>query len=192
VDGLIQERGDSLADELTRLSNPDEATGVPRLVHTTFSKELYFSSEDIQEQLDIETILDEVDLNQSVEDNSMLLDDARDVMPSGIYGSAQMQEKIRQLCAKYRGIFSRNVRQEPAKVEPMTIDIDLERLSAANPPRGGRKMSIEKQKAIEDFVKKLKDAGVISPSRASKYSYPTLTKKSNGSWRLCIDFRWLN
>ena len=60
MDGLIQERGASLATEPTRLSNPDEATGDPRLVHTTFSKELYFSSEDIQEQLDIETILDDL------------------------------------------------------------------------------------------------------------------------------------
>ena len=133
MDGLIQERGASLATEPTRLSNPDEATGDPRLVHTTFSKELYFSSEDIQEQLDIETILDDFDLYQSVED------DPHDVMPTRKYGSVELQEKIRRMCAKYRRIFSRNIRQDPAKVEPMTIDTDLERLSASNPPRGGRR-----------------------------------------------------
>ena len=136
-------------------------------------------------------ILDDLDLNVPVEDDVAAAQE-EDVIPTQIYGNAVLREKIRQLCRRYRRIFSRSIRKNPAKVDPMTIQIDLEKLEAANPPRGGRKMSIEKQKAIEEFIAKLKDAGVIIPSRASKYSYPTLTKKSNGAWRLCIDFRWLN
>ena len=54
VDGLIQEREASSATELARHSNLVEVTGVPHLIHTTFSKDLYFNREDIQEQLDVE------------------------------------------------------------------------------------------------------------------------------------------
>ena len=33
--------------------------------------------------------------------------------------------------------------------------------------------------------------GVIQPSQAQYYSHPHLTKKPDGSWRFCIDFRQL-
>ena len=193
VDALILEQATSnaTAELLDCINHPEDATSIPSFVHATFSKDLYFDREDVQKQLDIETILDDFDLNLPVEDDSVSAQE-EDVIPKQIFGDANLQQRIRELCRKFKRIFSRSIRKEPVKVNPMTIEIDLGKFEAASPPRGGRKMAIEKQWAIEEFIMKLKDAGVIRSSRASKYSYPTLTRKSNGTWRLCIDFRWLN
>jgi predicted aspartyl protease len=135
VDALILEQttSNATAELLESIPNPEDATGIPSPVHVTFSKDLYFDREDVQDQLDIEMILDDLDLNLPVEDDAAVAQE-EDVMPTQIYGNDALQEKIRQLCRKYKRIFSRSIRKEPAKVDPMSIEIDLEKLRAANPP----------------------------------------------------------
>ena len=54
-------------------------------------------------------------------------------------------------------------------------------------------MSAEKQAAIEEKVGKLLKAGFIRPEK-----YPTwlanvvMVRKSNGKWRMCVDYTDLN
>ena len=56
-----------------------------------------------------------------------------------------------------------------------------------------RFMSAEKQAAIEEEVGKLLKAGFIKPEK-----YPTwlanvlMVRKSNGKWRMCVDYTDLN
>ena len=83
VDGLIQAQGASDAAALKSNCHPksEDTTSDPCFIHTTFSKGLYFNEEDAKEQLDIEAILDDFDLNQTVEDDSKS-DEVDDVLPT--------------------------------------------------------------------------------------------------------------
>jgi hypothetical protein len=56
------------------------------------------------------------------------------------------------------------------------------------PPRpqsAMKQLSIREQ--IAEYVNKL-----IKPSQALHYSQVLMVPKPNGTWRFCIDFRWLN
>ncbi|CAA0820091.1 cysteine-rich RLK (RECEPTOR-like protein kinase) 8, partial [Striga hermonthica] len=56
-----------------------------------------------------------------------------------------------------------------------------------------RKLGSDRQKALEEEVKKLIDNKFIKEARYPTWvSNPVLVKKSNGLWRLCIDFSDLN
>ena len=56
-----------------------------------------------------------------------------------------------------------------------------------------RAFSEEKNRAIEEEVKKLLDAGFIEPCKYPKWlANVVMAKKSNGSWRMCVDFTNLN
>ena len=41
-----------------------------------------------------------------------------------IFGSESLQARIRELCLRYKDIFSSKVRDTPALMEPMTIEVD--------------------------------------------------------------------
>ena len=45
-------------------------------------------------------------------------------------GSPWLQEQLRVLCREFIGIFSTLVRKDPARVEPMTIDVDRAKWAA--------------------------------------------------------------
>ena len=50
----------------------------------------------------------------------------------------------------------------------------------------------EREEAIIKFVNEMLEANLISPSESEYWSQALLTKKPNGDWRFCIDFRNLN
>jgi hypothetical protein len=54
-------------------------------------------------------------------------------------------------------------------------------------------MHPEKAKAVEEEVQKLLAAGTIREAQFPNWvSNPVVVKKSNGSWRVCVDFTDLN
>ena len=63
------------------------------------------------------------------------------------------------------------------------------------PPRKQRprRMHPEKAKAVEEEVQKLLKAGTIREAQFPDWiSNPVVVKKSNGTWRMCVDFTDLN
>jgi hypothetical protein len=48
-------------------------------------------------------------------------------IPTQIYGSADFPSAIKQLCLDFADIFCREVKSEPARVEPLKVDIEWER-----------------------------------------------------------------
>ena len=104
-------------------------------------------------------------------------------------GSPELQEQLRSLCREYIDIFSTSVRSLP---DPMVIEIDRTKWEVPRNRLPSRHHSTEKQLAIRPQVIKLLELGVIEESQASEWSQVHPVPKSDGSWRLTIDFVQLN
>ena len=157
----------------------------------TVQKGMYFDPHDTDELDEIEEILDEYDLNQEMED-SIQPESIEERMPVDVRGTAGQRERFLTVCKDFIDIFSRKVRLEPARVTPMRIELDENAWLSEKNQGKIRIQGTEKEAVIADFITKLSSGGVISRSQSKRYSHPTLTRKSNGTWRLCIDFRLLN
>ena len=109
-----------------------------------------------------------------------------------IRGSAAFKDKIRTICLKYKHSFSESVKEQPAKVAPLHLDVDLaswETPRNAGPPRVQSEI---KQLEIKKQIDKLLILGIVQPSQAPYYSHPHLIPKPDGTWRFCVDYRQLN
>ena len=109
-----------------------------------------------------------------------------------IEGDDELKTELRELCTKYKDIFSTTVKSTPAKVPPLKFDFNKElwqRTANRLPPRI---LSQEKQEALSVIIDELLALGVIRPSKATAWSQVMLVKKSTGGWRLTIDYRQLN
>ena len=102
-----------------------------------------------------------------------------------IVGSQWLQEQLRGLCREYIDIFSTSVRSLPAQVEPMVIEIDRAKWEVPRNRLPPRHHSAEKQAAIRTQIN-------IEESQASEWSQAHPVSKSDGQWRLTIDFVQLN
>ena len=115
-----------------------------------------------------------------------------DTMPSEIHGSSRLQTQLRKLCREFYGIFSRTLSQEPAKLDPMNIEVEISKWhtpKARSPPRIQTR---EKEQEIEKQITQLLALRLIRPSQAPHYSQVHLVPKPNNKWRFCIDYRDLN
>jgi hypothetical protein len=59
-------------------------------------------------------------------------------IPTQIYGSADFQSAIGQLCRDFADIFCREVKSEPARVEPLKVEIDWDKWRPATPSVDGK------------------------------------------------------
>jgi hypothetical protein len=105
------------------ITQPEPATPLDVLATHISAAEAYDVEGDVRE-VNIPTF--EPDLSTSFDDPVPW-----DVVPTGmseiptqIYGSADFQSAIRQLCRDFADIFCREVKSEPARVEPLKVDID--------------------------------------------------------------------
>lgn len=109
-----------------------------------------------------------------------------------IQGSSRLCRLLRRLIRRFKHIFSRTVRKTPAKVKPMTFEIDQEKWNSVLKEKTVRRHSRLKTEEIRRQLKLMEELGVIERSDYPKYSQVLLAKKANGKWRFCIDFRALN
>jgi len=109
-----------------------------------------------------------------------------------LYGSEALKSKLRAIVLHYRTAFSNDLRPEPARVNPMKIEVD-ETLWHSPKNRGPyRPQSIDKQIETRKQIDKMLAAGVIEPSSAFEYRQILLVPKPNNKWRFCVDYRALN
>jgi hypothetical protein len=104
-------------------------------------------------------------------------------IPTQIYGSADFQSVIKQLCWDFADIFCREVKSEPARVEPLKVDIDWDKWRI--PKNGGppRPQSTEKMEKTWSQIERMLELDLIDVH---------LVRKPTGKWRFCIDFRTIN
>ncbi len=146
----------------------------------------------------LDAIVDDDDIEWKTDPFAMRPDSSNLETPDEIIamitfeGSPWLQEQLRSLCREYIDIFSTSVRSLPAQVDPMVIEIDRTKWEVPRNRLPPRHHSAEKQLAIRTQVNKLLELGVIEESQASEWSQVHPVPKSDGSWRLTIDFVQLN
>ena len=107
-------------------------------------------------------------------------------------GSNEFQIEMKNICLKYIKVFCKHLEREPAKLDPLKLEINEELWYTPKNRRGARIMSPEKLEDLKRQVDELMNQQVIRPSQATHYSQVVLVKKPDNSWRFCVDFRNLN
>ena len=96
------------------------------------------------------------------------------------------------VCREFQDIFSRVVRDTPADIQPMVIDVDDVKWFAAKTHKSPRPTSVSQQMEIKRQIEKMLELKVIGPSSATQVSQVLLVPKPDDKWRFCVDFRLLN
>ena len=105
-------------------------------------------------------------------------------IPTQMYGSPYLINKLVLLCMEFKDIFSRVLTKEPSRLTPLTIELDLDNPDATKwqtpasraPPR---LQSTSKQEETRRQIQMLLDSDLIRPSRATNYGQILLTPKPN-------------
>jgi len=128
--------------------------------------------------------------------SEMSLDDSPklDVLKSIIVeGGESRKMRIRLLLEQKRKAFSRSVREEPAHVSPMHLEVDYDKLKKAKLSGRARPLSEIKLAKLRDMLAKLLRYKVIRVSKQATGSQVLLVvKKGTSELRFCIDFRAIN
>ena len=109
-----------------------------------------------------------------------------------IMGPDSLQHKIRVILDKYSHIFSTEVREQPADIPALEVEVDVHQWETSSNSGPPRILSASKQLAVQDMITKLLKLKVIRASQEPYYSQITLVPKMDESWRMCVDFRRLN
>jgi len=114
-------------------------------------------------------------------------------LPTQIFGSPELRERLTALILKFRHIFSRDVRADSAHLNPFKFQVDDSSWRTSKNRTARRKYDLSRQEELKKIISKLLEAGVIKPSRAAYYSHGFVVPKATpGQWRLVIDYKNLN
>ena len=112
-----------------------------------------------------------------------------------VFGSPQLQRRLRRLLHQYADIFATTLPSEPAKLSPISFAIDKEKWQAdKRTMQYPRPQSQEKEEGIEQFIDMALKNGLIRPApTVPNWSQVVLVLKPNGKeWRFCVDYTVLN
>jgi hypothetical protein len=84
----------------------------------------------------------------------------------------------------------REVKPEPAHVEPLQVDVDWQRWRTPKHMGSLRAKFSEKMEEIRRQAERMRQLYLIELSRSPYYSH--VVRKPKGKWRFCIDFRNIN
>ena len=113
-------------------------------------------------------------------------------MPGQVEGTPAQIQAQKRLVQEYKDAFSSSLLKEAARVPPMHLKVDQEQWEQRENQRGPRPRSRGQVEEIDNQTDEMLGSGVIRLSQAGAYSQVLLVRKSDGSWRFCIDYRRLN
>ena len=106
----------------------------------------------------------------------------------------EMKNHLNKWMYKYTNVFNDELNEKAASVEPFKLELkpDSNWEEAASNRAPPRWQMLAKQKEVHRFVKLALKLRLIRKSQSKAWSQVLLTKKPNGAWRFCLDFRSLN
>ena len=110
-----------------------------------------------------------------------------------IEGPNLLRQALTKLVAEFKDIFCATVQGEPAKLDPpFKLEVDEAMWCTKANMLNVRSMDRERAIALRDILETLKAHDIIESCGDSYYSHAFLVPKSNGKWRLVLDFENLN
>jgi hypothetical protein len=110
-----------------------------------------------------------------------------------IEGSPELLAKLRALVKEFKDIFKSTVQRTPSSAfEPFQLEVDdsLWKVSSNSTPP--RTMGLQREQELDRMIAIMLERGLIEDCSDAYYSHAFLTPKSNGSWRMVLDFKGLN
>jgi hypothetical protein len=107
-------------------------------------------------------------------------------------GPHGVQDSLRRFTREFKATFSSTVQRKPATFPPFELQVNLdlwEQPCNSLPPRT---MGRERQQEMDRMINILIQHDVIEYCYDPYYSHAFLTPKSNGTWRMVLDFKNLN
>ena len=106
----------------------------------------------------------------------------------------RFNSKAKQLVLEFRDQFSTRLSTEPARIDPMIIEVDTSKWQVKANQGPPRVQTLVKENFIIKTINEYLEWGVIEESNAPYYSQLHLVPKPRtpGQFRVCIDFRNLN
>ena len=110
-----------------------------------------------------------------------------------LVSSDEFKARLRALLEKYyRKVFSMRLREEPALLEPMSIDVDVKQWQVPANQRGPRLLTDKRQEDMRRHIENMLKQKIIQPSKAPAFSQILLIPRTDGNTRFCMDLRALN
>ena len=109
-----------------------------------------------------------------------------------IEGDDKLRSAIKELCLKYKSIFSDVLSPHPASIPPFDLTVDKSKWENYRNRGPVRVQTLAKQQEIHKQVQEMIATGIIEKSNATYYSQVMLTPKPNGTFRFCADYRAMN
>jgi hypothetical protein len=109
----------------------------------------------------------------SLKQQEVALEDGQEELspiPTQIYGSESLKALLREVCYEYKDIFSHFAKKEPAKVPPLTLDVDRPEWDRPFNKLPARPQSTANQDEIRKQLHKMLDLRVISSSTLTNWS----------------------
>jgi len=104
----------------------------------------------------------------------------------------EFAKEILALCIEFRDVFSVDLRKTPARLAPMTLDVDKDKWEQKSNRLPPRQLSLNKKKELDIQLEEMLKAEIITTSQAEERSPSFFVAKPDGSWRFVVDFRRLN
>ena len=186
----------SKMSEYKKKIDPFLLDGSTQMISTTLAV-LNVRKQHMSNFLNLENSSDGFDSNDKHDDLEITFENPEDnnnesLIPTKIFGSEELKKKIILLCNQYKDIFSTKLKKDPADLPAMEIKVNSEKWNTAKHRGPPRVQSNAKQNETLRQVNEMLNSKIVQPSQASEYSHPLLTPKPDGSWRFCLDYRFLN
>jgi hypothetical protein len=165
----------------------DKSTALPSsywFPNAPAAEDVFGNEPDISEYLN-----DNTDNNKSNDEEEKI----KELLSSiTISGTPELRKELSDLCREYHDIFSLSLKETSAEVEKMHLQVDDKLWRIPRNQEGARPLSFKLQKELETQVQELLQKKIIRPSNATYHSQVVFVPKPDGSWRFCVDYRYLN